>query len=75
MTQYSEMTMLRANLMGGMNAYILDGGDEDVIEMWLTVFPDGCDEDTLMEMAQDEEIWLSVVQCFARCGRSMGWIE
>lgn len=71
----SELTILRANIMGGMNAYIIDNGDEDIIELWLTVFPDGCDEDELMEMAQDETTWKAVINVFAMCGRRMGWIE
>lgn len=58
---------LRANIMGGMNEYIKDLGDETIYMKWIMVFPDCCQEDELMEMAEDEEIWLDVVKCFARC--------
>jgi hypothetical protein len=70
----SEIVILRANILGGMNEYITTRGDEDIIENWLQVFPDGADEDDLMEIAEDESLWLEVIQCFARCCRSMGII-
>ena len=70
-----EMVMLKANLMGGMNEYLKELADDDVWAMWISVFPDECDEDTLMEMAEDDEIWLDVVNKFARCCRCLGIIE
>ena len=59
--------ILRANIMGGMNQDIVDLGDEDIYMKWIMVFPDGCEEDELIEMAEDEEIYLDVVECYARC--------
>ena len=53
--------------MGGMNEYIKALGDDDIYDMWIEVFPDSCDEGILMEMAEDEEIWLCVVNRFATC--------
>lgn len=70
-----EMVMLKANLMGGMNEYLKELADDDVWTMWVSVFPDECDEDTLMEMAEDDEIWLDVVNKFAKCCRCLGIIE
>ena len=63
----NETIMLKANLMGGMNEYIRDLGDEVIWMKWICIFPDGATEEDLMEMAEDEDIWLEVVKCFARC--------
>ena len=63
----NEITMLRANIMGGMNEYIKELGDEVIYMKWIMIFPDEATEDDLIEMAEDEEIWLDVVKCFARC--------
>ena len=60
----SEITMLRANLMGGMNEYIKELGDDDLWDIWIEVFPDECSEDELMEMAENNSIWLDVVDHF-----------
>lgn len=63
----NETIMLKANIMGGMNEYIRDLGDEVIWMKWICIFPDGATEEDLMEMAEDEEIWFEVVKCFARC--------
>jgi DNA helicase IV len=64
----NDLTVItRANIMGGMNQDIIDLGDEVIYMKWIMVFPDGCDEDELMEMAEDEETYLEVVECYARC--------
>ncbi len=49
-------TVLRANILGGMNEYILKCiGDENIHMTWLTGgVPDGADEDELMEIAEDK---------------------
>jgi len=48
--------VLRANILGGMNSYILECIDDENIHMtWLTGgIPDGADEDELMEIAEDK---------------------
>ena len=64
----NDLTILtRANIMGGMNQDIIDLGDEVIYMKWIMVFPDCCDEDELMEMAEDEETYLEVVECYIRC--------
>ena len=63
----NETIMLRANIMGGMNEYIKELGDEIIWMKWICIFPDGATEEDLIEMAEDEDIWLEVVKCFARC--------
>lgn len=51
-----EMTVLRANILGGMDAYIRETvQDEEDFEYWLIMgIPDGATEETLMEIAKDE---------------------
>lgn len=63
----ADMNLIRANIMGGMNEYIKALGDDDIYDMWIHIFPDECDEETLMEMAEDNEIWKCVVNRFAAC--------
>ena len=52
-----QATILRANILGGMNAYVLDViGDELGTEIWFQCgVPDGADEEMLMEIAEDEK--------------------
>jgi len=63
----SEIVMLKANIMGGMNEYIKEQGDDDLWDFWITVFPDECSEDELMEMAENDTIWFDVVNHFNEC--------
>ena len=52
-----ELTLLRANILGGINEYIKETMicDEQWLH-WATLgLPDECDEETLMEIAEDEE--------------------
>ena len=52
-----ELTLLRANILGGINEYIKATMicDEQWLH-WATLgLPDECDEETLMEIAEDEE--------------------
>lgn len=48
---------LKMNLLGGMNTYILDVlGDEDIMDIWFRGgLPDECNEDTLREIADDDD--------------------
>ena len=71
----NDITLLRANLMGGMNEYMKDHADDLVWESWTQVFPDECDEETLMEIAEDDAIWLDVINKFASCCRCLGIID
>lgn len=51
----TDIILLRANLLGGMNSYILELGDEDIYDVWFAEgVPDECDIDTLMSIAKDE---------------------
>ena len=69
----SDLLILRANILGGMDSYIKEQGDEDIIDYWLSYgVPDECDEDMLMEIATNEDSWLTCINAFDRCCRSMG---
>lgn len=62
----NDIKQLRMNIMGGMNAYVLELGDEDILDFWFrNGLPDEVTEEMLAEYAEDDEIWLSVVQAFA----------
>ena len=63
----NEIVILKANIMGGMNEYIKEQGDDDLWDFWITVFPDECSEDELMEMAENDTIWFDVVNHFNEC--------
>lgn len=56
-----DKTILRANLLGGMNEYIIEMGDEDILMRWLMVgVPDGSTEEDLMEIAEDNDEFLGI---------------
>ena len=57
-----DNTLLKANLLGGMDSYIRDViGDDDITERWLMFgIPDGCDEEELMEIAEDDSEFLRI---------------
>lgn len=64
--------VLRANILGGMNEYILECiGDENIHMTWLTGgIPDGADEDELMEIAEDKAEFERIAYLFGNlvCG-------
>ena len=64
----SDKTILRMNMLGGMNAYVLDYvADENLIDMWLMCgVPDGATEDDIKEMAEDDNLWVDAVNTFKR---------
>ena len=64
----NEIKTLRMNIMGGMNAYVLETvEDEDILNFWQTYgFPDEVTEEMLAEYAEDDELWLDVVHAFAK---------
>ena len=49
-------TILKANILGGLNSYILEKvDDEDILDMWWTYgVPNECDEQLLVEIAEDD---------------------
>jgi hypothetical protein len=73
----NEMLVTKANILGGMNAYVLEEiGDEDWFDYWWTYgVPDGATEDDLMEIAKNDELWIECIETFAKICRSVGIIE
>lgn len=62
-----EMIVLKMNLLGGMNAYIIESGDESVWESWIMGgVPDGATEQDLLEIAKDEESWVDCCTLFGK---------
>jgi hypothetical protein len=64
----NEIKQLRMNIMGGMNAYVLETiEDEDILDYWWTYgLPDEVTEEMLADYAEDDAIWLDVVHAFAK---------
>jgi hypothetical protein len=63
-----DKTLIRMNMLGGMNDYIINViGDETLTESWLIDgVPDGADEDDLREIAEDDDLWFDTVKEFQR---------
>lgn len=61
-----QATILRANILGGMNSYVLDEiGDEFTTEIWLQCgVPDGADEEELMEIAESVKEFKRITKLF-----------
>lgn len=63
----NEVKVLKMNILGGMNEYILNLGDEDIWETWIALgVPDAATEDDLEFIATDEETWVEVCRLFGR---------
>lgn len=63
----NEIQVLRANLLGGMDAYVRERlDDEDYLTAWLELgVPDGADEEELMEIAGDEKEFNRITDIFS----------
>ncbi len=59
-----DNTVLKMNILGGMNEFILREGDEDVYAKWIEVVPDCCTEEDLEFIANDKAIWVEVCELF-----------
>lgn len=64
----NEMLVLKMNILGGMDCYIRNYcQDEDLIEEWLSCgVPDGCDEDFLKELAEDNADFADICRLFSK---------
>lgn len=62
----NEDLVLKMNILGGMNQYVIDLGDEEAWEWWIEVFPDEATEDDLKEIADDLELWTDVCKLFGK---------
>ena len=63
----NEIQVLRANLLGGMDAYVREHlDDENYLMAWLELgVPDGADEEELMEIAEDEKEFNRITDIFS----------
>lgn len=62
-----DNTILRMNILGGMNEYIINNLPEEKIENWLIYgIPDGSTEEDFEEFAQDEEFFIYLSGLFYR---------
>lgn len=68
-TTRENIERIRQIMLVQMDAIVrCDIGDEDIIESWLMCgVPDEWDEDDLIEIAEDDEMWTDTVECFRRC--------
>lgn len=62
----NEITVLKMNLLGGMNEYIKEIGDEEIWESWINLVPDEATEDDLQFIAEDEILWKNACSLFGR---------
>lgn len=62
-----EIKTLRMNIMGGMNAYVIETiKDENILYFWWTHgLPKEVTEEMLIKCAEDDYIWLDVVRAFS----------
>ena len=61
-----EMLMLKMNILGGMNDYVRDFGDEEAWDLWITIVPDEMTEDDLEYIANNQELWIDVCILFGK---------
>ena len=63
----TELTLLKMNLLGGMDSYIRELGDEDIWEVWIAYgVPDETTEDDLQSIAEDDESWRETCSLFGQ---------
>lgn len=61
-----DMIQLRANILGGMNSYILDICDKDDIDYWNFYVPNKITEEELIEIAKDERKFNNISYAFGK---------
>ena len=66
-----ETNMNKADFVKFMNELILATTDEDVIDSWYQVVPDGADEEDFKEIAEDEELFLITMNKFLNLSKHL----
>lgn len=62
-----EMKVLKMNLLGGMNSYIMAMNDEVVLKKWQArILPENCTEEDLEKIATNDEMWVCACSTFGR---------
>ena len=63
----TELTLLKMSLLGDMDSYIRELGDEDIWEVWIAYgVPDGATEDDLQFIAEDDKLWRDTCGLFGQ---------
>lgn len=69
----SDLIITRAEILGWMDKYIRNIGDEDILDWWLQEgIPDESSFDDLLEYAADEDVWNLIADCFASICKHTG---
>ena len=63
----NEKILLKANILHDMDKYIRDIiGDDNITDEWnMYGVPDECDEEMMMEIAGNEEMFVEIIRMFA----------
>lgn len=68
---FSEMIKTKMNLLQQMHKFVIDIGDEEIYEEWVTsCVPDEPSEDDYEFIASNENLWNEVVEKFAQIIKS-----
>ena len=73
----NELIKLRKKFLVDFDNFIRNKiEDEEILMSWLMCgLPDGWNEYDLIDIAEDEELWNDVVECFRRCCVRAGIIQ
>ena len=63
----SKLLTLRCNILHQMNEYILLWGDEDIIDEWITIYPDEATKVDLKEIAENNYLFYKCAERFSDC--------
>lgn len=65
-----EMKVLKMNILGGMNSYIMGMNDKVVLKKWQSrILPENCTEEDLERIVANEELWVCACSTFGRLVR------
>lgn len=72
----NTMVEMRMDFINQFDHYIRNEiGDEVITDLWLRIgLPDGADTAEIREIAEDEELWLDIIEGFAKCCKYAGVI-
>lgn len=76
MIKQTDITKCKVEFLKQFDYYVRDIiGDDDITNYWLSYgIPDGADKVDLIEIAEDEELWLDCVNAFSECCEMAGVI-
>lgn len=76
-TTRENIERIRQIMLVNMDAIVrCDIDDENIVEGWLMGgLPDGHDQEDLDEISADDDMWMDIVSCFARCCRRAGILK